>query len=78
MFHAFRRGKAANAQLHELITELLWLQVNVDFTENLLWMRSADYKEPNRFSRSDKEDHVWLSEEGFDQLRRAWGGMTWT
>ena len=27
-------------------------------------------------SRSDKEDHVWLSEEGFDQLQRAWGGLT--
>ena len=75
--HSFgnRRGKSTNAQLRELVTKLVWLQLNTVFTLNLRWMRSADNKEADGLSRSDKKDYIRLSEEVFDQLWRAWGGF---
>lgn len=32
VLHAFRNGKSKNAQLHDLIAELFWLEANTDFT----------------------------------------------
>ena len=55
VFHAFRIEQSKNALLHELITTLFWLQVNTNFTLNLPWVRSADNKEADGLSRSEKE-----------------------
>lgn len=44
VFYDFRKGKSSNARLHEVITSLFWLQVELDFSLNLRWVRSADNK----------------------------------
>ena len=69
VFHTFKKGKLKNAQLHELITKLFWLQVNEDFTLNLRCDRQKN-KEASGLSRSEEEDYVRQSEDVFNRLWR--------
>ena len=51
------------------------IQVSYDFALKLRWVRSADNKEADEFSRADKEDYVRLSGQVFEGLWREWGGF---
>lgn len=75
VFYAFREGKSGNTRMHEVNTSLFWLQVDLDFTLNLRWVRSEDNKEADELSRASGEEYVRLSQGAFDALWDNWGGF---
>ena len=75
VFYAFRKGKSPNARMHEVITSLFWLQVDLDFSLNLRWVCSADNKEADDLSRANGEEYVRLTQGAFATLWESWGGF---
>ena len=51
MFHAFRKGRARDKRMHDLIKSLFWLQVNADFTLMQKWVCSANNKDAEDLTR---------------------------
>ena len=45
MFHAFRKGRARDERMRDLIKSRFWLQVDSDLTLKLKWVCSADNKD---------------------------------
>ena len=75
MFHAFRKGRAKNEQMHDLIKSLFWLQVDSDFTIKLKWVCSADNKDADNLTRPGAVEHVRLEQRCFGHLWEEWGGF---
>lgn len=51
LYYAFKKGRAKDSRMHEIITQLFWLQVSADFTLELRWVCSADNKEADDLTR---------------------------
>ena len=62
MFHAFRKGRARDERMHDLIKSLFRLQVDSDFTLKLKWVCSADNKDADDAIRSGAAEHVRLEQ----------------
>ena len=75
MFHAFRKGRARNERMHDLIKSLFWLQVDSDFTLKLKWVCSADDKDADDLTRPGAVEHVRLEQRCFGHLWEEWGGF---
>ena len=75
MFHAFRKGRARNERMHDLIKSLFWLQVDSDFTLKLKWVCSADNKDADNLTRPGTVEHARLEQRCFDRLWEEWGGF---
>jgi len=73
LFHAVKRGRSTNSRMHEVITELFWLQVKEDFTLSLQWVCSKDNAEADDLSRPDADAYVRLEAESFAKLWK-WSG----
>ena len=73
MFHAFRKGRARDERMHDLIKSLLWLQVDSDFTLKLKWVCSADNKDADDLTGPGAVEHVRLDQRCFGRLREEWG-----
>lgn len=70
---AFKKGRASNTFMHEMITDLFWLQVRRDFTLKLRWVSSAANAEADGISRPGSDDFVRLDEQMFGELCK-WAG----
>ena len=75
MFHAFRKGRARDERMHDLIKSLLWLQVDSDFTLELKWVCSADNKDGDDLTGPGAVEHVRLDQRCFGRLWEEWGGF---
>ena len=75
MFHAFRKGRARDERMHDLITSLFWLQVDADFTLKLKWVWSADDKDADDLTRPGAVEYVRLEQRCFGRLWEEWGGF---
>lgn len=75
LFYAHRKGKSGNRRIHEVISELFWLQMEVDFTLTLRWVRSEDNKEADDLSRPAAEEYVRLEPLAFGVLWSTFGGF---
>ena len=74
VFHdAFKRGRSSVTIIHDLITDLFWLQVEHDFTLRLRWVSSEDNAVADGMSRQGSDDFVRLEEQVFGELC-AWAG----
>lgn len=74
VFHdAFKRGRSSVTTIHEMITDLFWLQVEQDFTLRLRWVSSQDNAVADGMSRQGSDDFVRLEEQVFGELC-AWVG----
>ena len=58
MFHAFRKGRASDERMHDLIKFLFLLQVDYDFTLKLKWACSAHNKDADDLTRPGVLEHV--------------------
>ncbi|CAB1112862.1 unnamed protein product [Ectocarpus sp. CCAP 1310/34] len=74
---AFRRGRASNTLMHDVITDLFWLQIEQDFTLKLRWVSSKANAEADRISRPGSDDFVRIDEQTFGELCQ-WAGETVT
>ena len=74
---AFRRGRASNTLIHDMITNLFWLQIEQDFTLKLRWESSKANAEADRISRPGSDDFVRIDEQTFGELCQ-WAGETVT
>ena len=70
---AFKKGRSSNTLMHEIITDLFWLQVRRDFTLKLKWVSSEENAEADGISRPGSDDFVRLDERMFGDLC-AWAG----
>ena len=68
MLHAFRKGRASDEQMHDLINSLFWLQVVSYFTLKLKWVCSADNKDADDLTRPRAVEHVRLEQRCFGRL----------
>ena len=75
MFHAFRKGRAGDERLHDLINSLFWLQVDSDFPLKLKWVCSVDNKDADDLTRPGAVEHVRLKQRCFGRLWEKWGGF---
>ena len=75
MFHAFRKGRARDERMHNLIKSLLWLQVDFDFTLKLKLVCSAYNKDADDLTRPGVVEHVRLEQRCFGRLWEEWGGF---
>ena len=75
MFHAFRKGRARDERIHDLIKSLFWLHVDSDFTLKLKWVCSADNKDADDLTRLEAVEHVRLEQRFFGCLWEKWGGF---
>ena len=75
MFHAFRKGRARDERMHDLIKSLVWLQVDSDFTLKLKWVYSADNKDADDLTGPGAVEHVRSEQQCFGRLREGWGGF---
>ena len=73
LFHAFNKGRAKDTSMHDVITDLFWLQVKQDFTLKLRWVASADNAEADDLSRPEAGEYVRLEPSKFAELW-AWAG----
>lgn len=73
LFFAAKKGRSSNTRLHEVVTELFWLQVNEGFTLKVQWVCSANNAEADDLSRPDAGAYVRLEEEVFAELWK-WSG----
>ena len=60
MFHAFRKGRARDERMDDLIKSLVWLQVDADSTLKLKWVCSADNKDADDLTRPGAVEHIRL------------------
>ena len=70
MFHAFRKGRARDERMHDLIKSLFLLQVDAGFTLKLTWVRSTDNKDADDLTRPRVVEHVRLEQRCFGRLGR--------
>ena len=75
MFHAFRKGRAGDERMHDLIKSIFWLQVDSDFTPKLKWVCSADNGGADNLTRPGAVEHVRLEQRCFGRLWEEWGGL---
>ena len=75
VFCAFRKGRAGDERMHDLIKFFFWLQVASDFTLKLKWVCSADNKDADDLTRPGAVDHVRLEQRCFVCLWEKWGGF---
>ena len=75
MFHAFRKGRARDERMQDLIKFLFWLQVDSDFTLKLKWVCSAEIKDADDLARPGAVEHVRLEQRCFGRLWEARGGF---
>ena len=75
MFHAFRKGRARDERMHDLITSLFWLQIDSHFTLKLKWVCSAEKKDTDDLTRPGAVEHVRLEQRCFGRLWKEWGGF---
>ena len=68
MFDAFRKSRAGDEQMHDLIKSLFWLQVDSDFTLKLKWVCSADNKDADDLTRPRTVEHLQLKQRCFGRL----------
>ena len=68
LYYAFRRGKAKESRMHDIIVQLFWLQVDADFTLELRWVCSEENKEADDLSRPGAEHYAGLESKLFGQL----------
>lgn len=73
LFFANKKGKSGNRRIHEVICALFWLQMEVDFSLILRWVRSEDNKEADDLSRPAAEEYVRLEPHAFGDLWRRFG-----
>lgn len=62
---AVEKGRASNSFMHELITDLFWLQIQRDFTLRLRWVSAQTNAEADGISRPGSDDFVRLDEQAF-------------
>ena len=58
MFRAFKKDRAGDERMHDLIKSFFWLQVDSNFTLKLKWVCSADNKETDDLTRPGVVDDV--------------------
>ena len=75
MFHPFRRGRAKDERMHDLIKSLFWLQVDSGFTLKLKWVCSTDNKDADDLTRPGTVEHLRLEQRYFGRLWEEWGGF---
>ena len=75
VFCAFRKGRAGDERMHDLIKFFFWLQVASDFTLKLKWVCSADNKDADDLTRPGAVDHVRLEQRCFVCSWEKWGGF---
>ena len=75
MHDVFKKGRSRNTLTHDLITKLFWLQVKGDFTLKLRWVCSEANWTADSLTRSERTEHVRLSQTAFDRLWETWGGL---
>ena len=68
MFHAFRKGRARDERMHDLIKSLFWLQFDSDFTLKLKRVCSTDNKNGDDLTRPGAVKHVRLEQRCFGRL----------
>lgn len=74
---AYLRGRASNTLMHNMITDLFWLQVKRDFALKLRWVSSKANAEADHISRPGSDDFVRIDEQVFGELCQ-WAGETIT
>ena len=77
---AFKKGRSWNTQTNDLITKLFWPQVKEDFTPELRWVCSEANWAADSLTRSERTEHVRLSQAAFNRLWETGGGggVIWT
>lgn len=70
---SLRRGRARNTLMHDVITQLFWMQVDCDFTLKLRWVDSESNAEADRLSRQSSDEFIRLDESVFGELSK-WAG----
>ena len=75
MFYAFRKGRAGDERMHDLIRYFSWLQVDSDFTLKLKCVCSADNNDVDDLTRPEAVEHVPLERRCFGRLWEEWGGF---
>ena len=68
MFYAFNKGRAKDTTRHEVITSLLRVQAEGDFTLKLRWVASADNAEEDDLSQPEVSEYVRLDPSKFAEL----------
>ena len=69
IFHPYRKGRAGDKRIHNLISFRSWLQVGSDFTLKLKWVCSADTNDADDLTRLGEVEHVRLEQRCFGRLR---------
>ena len=76
VFHdSFKRGRAKNTRMHEMIVELLWLQVKHNFMLKLRWVHSKANAEADTLPRPRSHYYVRLGAAVFGSLCMWAGGF---
>lgn len=72
---ASKRGRSRNTVMHEMITDLFWLQAQQDFTLKLRWVNSKANAEADELSRPGSDKYVRLDQSVFGDLWNWAGGF---
>ena len=76
MHDAFKKGRSRNAQTHDLIAKLFWLQVKDDFTlelSRICLLVEANWT-ANSLTRPERVEYVRLPQAAFNRLWETWEG----
>ena len=73
--HSFKRGRAKNILMHEMIVDLFWLQVEHDFILKLRWVNPKANAEADALSRPGSDDCVRSDAAVFGSLSTWAGGF---
>lgn len=68
LFHAMRRGRAKDDVMHQIVTDLFWLQVRQEFNLKLQWVTSEANAEADDLSRPDADQYVRLGAGKFAEI----------
>lgn len=68
LFYSMKNGKSSNMCLHDIATELFWLQVRADFTLKVQWVCSKANAEADDLLRPDADAYVRLEDAKFEEL----------
>ena len=75
---AYKKACSQNAQSHDLITKLFWLQVKEDFTLEPRWVCSEANWMADSLTLPERTEHVRLHQAAFNRLWETWRGLVWT
>ena len=75
MHDAFKKGRSRNAQTHDLITKIFWLQVKENFTLELRWVCSKVNPAVDSLTGPERTEHVRLYQAAINRLWEIWGGV---